>query len=240
MEFTHQLRLKGHEYKYFHFLSTNRILFQGNEKEHELVAEYIVKRDSLHPVPEFANPLSVGVSLFCEDGASLVLTRRTDKESIGGTWEANSIFNAVAENISESDVTGSFKGKTRLSPWITAARGLREEMGFYHRDVTKYTIVLHSFVWDRRILDYKFFSYVVTDLSRSEIEKRWEEAPDKHENSKPFYFDTRSSADGIDLLKKLVQNKDEWSLEAIFSTVRSMLILGKITHKNLESVLMKN
>ncbi len=236
----HRLRLRAHRYKYFQFLSTNRIFCDGNSEHNELIQKYVAKKAPLHPIPEFANPLSVGLALFCEDGMTLVLTCRTEKESSSGIWEPGAIFNAVGENMNEQDKVGTYRGKDRFSPWKTAARGLKEEMGFKNAEIEKYDICLHSFVWDKRLLDYMFFGYVISDLSRSQIERQWLEAEDRHENKNINFVSVKDKSDCLTLLEDIKLNRDKWSLEALFSTLRTLIITRKVEWSDIEHVFSSN
>ena len=231
----HQLRLIGHKYHYFDFLATNRTLLGGSTAEEQLLAKYILERHSLQPQPAFPNPLSVGLTLFCEDGECLVLTRRTKQASSGGTWFGNAIFNAVGENVNPRDVSGYFDGADRLSPWETARRGLAEEMGLTHSDIDESELVLHSFAWDTRILDYKFFGYAKSPLLRAEIQQRWTFAPDRHESWSLDFVDVKSQRQRAQLIRDLVAHKQDWSSEALLCTVRSMLHLFHDLPDNLAS-----
>ena len=124
----------------------------------------------------------------------------------------------------ERDQVGDYLGFDRVSPWKTGMRGLREEMGFEDNDCLGLNIHLHSFVWDRRILDYKFFGYVVSSLSRAELEQRcWVNAPDRHENRELFFVECRTRKQCADVVRAIASHKSEWSSEAILSTILSLL-----------------
>jgi len=234
---SHQLRIKGHTYRYFEFLATNRLFRSGTKEEQEFLNEIIGKPHYLEPVSSFPNPLSVGLSLFCENGNSLVLTRRTIIASSGGLWAGNTIFNAVGENMIPYDTYGNnFQGSTRLSPWITAKRGLHEEMGIVFSDKTM-SMVLHSFVWDSRILDYKFFGYVINSFSRADIRKAWINAPDRNENSELIFFDCSTDKQVVELVEELIHNKSKWASECILCTVLSLFHLDKITPLKIEKII---
>jgi hypothetical protein len=86
LEKSHKLRLSAQTYRYFDFLSTHRLLLFGNPEEQEFLRQKLGEPDSLTPVPGFPTPLSVGLSLFCENGKYLVLTRRAKLASNGGLW----------------------------------------------------------------------------------------------------------------------------------------------------------
>ncbi len=112
---THQLRLYAHKYRFFDFLATNRMLKEGSAEEKRELVEFIPERHGLRPISAFPNALSVGLSLFCEDGSCLVLTRRTRLVSSGGGWSAGKVFNAVGENITRRDVDGYHDGLEQLA-----------------------------------------------------------------------------------------------------------------------------
>lgn len=222
---THQLRLAGQRYHYFDFLATHRTLLEGSVEEKQLLADHISERHSLQPVAAFPNPLSVGLSLFCEDGNCLVLTRRTKLTSSGGTWFGDAVFNAVGENVSLRDVAGYYDGLDRLSPWETAKRGLSEEMGFTTSDVAESRLVLHTFSWDTRILDYKFFGFATSSISRNEVQQRWTFASDRHEAWSLIFVDIKTRRKRANFVRDMVEHRHDWSSEAILCTVRSMLHL---------------
>jgi hypothetical protein len=235
---SHELRIKGHTYQYFDFLATHRLYHSGLQWERDLLIEKVGNPHSLEPVSGFPNPLSVGLSLFCENGNCLVLTRRTRLVSSGGSWYPHAIFNAVGENTTARDTYGlDYKGSSRISPWITARRGLREEMGIEFQD-EKMSLILHSFVWDPRILAYYFFGYVVNLLSRVETKKAWEGAADRHESYDVMFFDCRNNDLTVRIVEELANNREEWSGECVTCTILSLLHLGKITPTDLEKAIL--
>jgi hypothetical protein len=234
---SHQLRIKGHTYNYFDFLATHRLFQTGTPEEQDFLTKKVGKPHYLEPVSSFPNPLSVGLSLFIENGDSLVLTRRTKLASSGGLWSGNTVFNAVGENITPRDTYGNdYQGSTRLSPWITAKRGLQEEIGigFNPKDMS---LVLHSFVWDRRILDYKFFGYVVNAFSQADIRKAWINASDRHESWELIFYQCSNEKQIAQLLYELISNKETWASECILCTVLSLLNLRKITPSEFEKMI---
>jgi hypothetical protein len=212
-------------YRYFDFLATHRLLLFGNPQEQELLRQKVGEPDSLTPVPGFPTPLSVGLSLFCENGKYLVLTRRANLASNGGLWWGNSIFNAVGENMSlEKDRGGDYRGAARVSPWKTALRGLQEEIGLEDKDCSGLDVHLHSLVWDTRILDYKFFGYAVSPISRTELEQRcWTHASDRHENRELFFVECRTRKQCVNIIRTIESHRNEWSSEAILCTILSLL-----------------
>lgn len=235
---SHQLRIKGHLFNYFDFLSTNRLYYLGTREDQEILMARIDNPHYLKPIADFPNLLSVGLSLFCENGNCLVLTRRTVLISSGGTWSGQSIFNAVGEGVTLRDVYGAdYQGVARLSPWITAKRGLREEIGIEFHE-KKMSLYLHSFVWDSRILDYKFFGYTVNTLSRSDVKRAWINAPDRHENYELLYYDCGNLNQTKKIVSELVLNRENWSSESILCTLLSLLHLRKISSEELEKTIL--
>lgn len=235
LEKSHELRLAAQTYRYFDFLATHRLLLFGNPEEQAFLSEKVGEPDALTPVLGFPTPLSVGLSLFCEDGKYLVLTRRTNLASNGGLWWGNSIFNAVGENMSlEKDRVGDYLGTARVSPWKTAIRGLQEEIGLEDKDCSGLDVHLHSFVWDTRILDYKFFGYAVSPLSRTELEQRcWTHASDRHENRELFFVECRTRKQCVNIIRTIESHRSEWSSEAILCTILSLLHLKNIPWERL-------
>ena len=122
------------------------------------------------------------------------------------------------------------------SPWITAKRGLREEMGieFYDKSMS---LVLHSFVWDSRILDYKFFGFVLNSFSQADIRKAWTNAPDRHESWELMFYDCSNDKQVEKLLKELIRNKETWASECTLCTVLSLFHLGKVTPSQFEKII---
>jgi hypothetical protein len=99
------------------------------------------------------------------------------------------------------------------------SRGLREELGFTSEDIARSQLNVHSLAWASDLLDYKFFGYLRTDLSRDEIENRWTTAMDRAEGT-PFFLSCETSRDCQTILEKIRDEWDEWSPEAVFSTLR--------------------
>jgi hypothetical protein len=206
--------------------------------EQEFLAAKVGKPHYLEPIRGFPTPLSVGLSLFCENGNCLVITRRTKLASSGGLWSGYTMFNAVGENVTSRDTYGiDYLGSSRLSPWITAKRGLREEMGIEFQ-AEKMSLVLHSFVWDNRILDYKFFGYVINALSRAQVRKTWNNAPDRHESWEIMFHDCGNNDLAIKIIKEILKYREEWASECILCTTLSMLHLRKITSTELDNVIL--
>lgn len=227
---SHELRLSAQTYKYFDFLATHRLLLSGTEAERAFLGQKAGAPDYLKPVQDFPTALSVGLSLFCEGGKCLVLTRRATLASNGGLWSANAIYNAVGEGINLEDQTTEHRGFARVSPWKTALRGLTEEMGFEEADCAAVTVHLHSFVWDTRILDYKFFGYVVSPLSRTELEQRcWMHAPDRQENHELLFLDCATRKQCADIIRTITRQQKDWASEATLCTMLSLLYAKDIS-----------
>jgi len=227
VEAGHQLVLRAHEFSYYDFLASNRRLADGTAEERQALRLLFNEVSYSKPVAGFANPLSVGLTLLCENGTCMILTERSENKSGGGAWEGGKIFNAVGETCNARDVmTGEHAGKPLISPWNTAKRGLVEEMGFSVSDLEASRIVLHSFVFDKRILDYKIFGYVLSPLSRTEVIRRWERAPDRHETKRPFWMSVPDSDAMAVIVRFLHQNRDDLTSEAGLATIRTFLLLG--------------
>ena len=124
-EHSHILILRGQRFTYFDFCASNRALYRRDVERLAELQNLAGTTGFLQPNPHFSNPLSVGLSLFCEDGNWLVLTRRTTLPS-GGAWlTANRFFNSVGEMINPVDVkVGQHAGYAVVSPYNTARRGL--------------------------------------------------------------------------------------------------------------------
>ena len=234
---SHQLRIKGHTYHYFEFMATHRLYLSGTPAEQDLLINKIGEPHYLEPVSSFPNPLSVGLSLFCENGNYIVLTKRTKIASSGGLWSGNTVYNAVGENMTSMDTYGiDYQGRPRLSPWLTAKRGLREEMGIEFYD-KKMSLILNSFVWDNRILDYKFFGYTLNTLSQADVRKAWINAPDRQESREIMFFDCSNDAQVKKLIKEIIANREVWASECVLCTVLSLLHLGKISPAGLDKII---
>ena len=236
----HQLVICGHTFRYFEFLSTNRMLTSCDIGMRSFVWSKVDKVDDgnyLHPQSLFANPLSVGLSLFCENGNYLVLPIRTDKVSSGGSWAPSSIYNAVGEMVNLKDIEGECQGVPRLSVWKTAKRGLHEELGVEFFGGRNEDLVIHSFVWDKRILDYKFFGYFINGMSQLDVQRSWDQAPDKHEFKKLTFHDTSNRERCLKIVQDMVVDRNKWGSECILCTIRSLLYTKKITTEDLDAVL---
>jgi hypothetical protein len=90
---------------------------------------------------------------------------------------------------------------------------------------------LHSLAWASDVLDFKFFGVVESSLSRSEVRDRWRNAPDRAE-AKGFElieWPITSREECLKLLNSIRDCNTDWSPEAIFCTVRSLLTLRRVS-----------
>ncbi len=221
---SHVLKIKAHIIDYFDFLSTNRILKFGDDKDKEIIKRFI--DEPIYPIKEFANPLSVGLTLFCERGKCLVLTKRSNLHSSGGGWESGLYFNAVGETIAPIDICECVLGHHKISVQLAAKRGLQEEIGI---NMSTNNIIIHSFIRDKRILDYKFFGYVISELNREDIELFWNRAPDKSESLKLVFYDLKKPNDSELIINNILNHSTEWSKEASYSTVMALMVNKNIS-----------
>lgn len=228
----HVLSIGAKRIRYYDFLASNRVLLDGSEPERAKVEHFIGQRHYLHPVTEFANPLSIMLSGYCEGGRYLLLTTRTDLPSSGGTYSPGTVFNAVGEMLNPRDACASDGDVIRVSPWLTAERGLHEEMGWRHTHVRDAEIVFHSLIWDERILDYKLAGYVESPMSRALAEERWVRAPDRHENLSIRFIEAGNRTACRRVVQKITRHYDEWSCEALITTLLSFLHSGRLDTKD--------
>jgi len=233
----HRLELVTHTYRYFDYLATHDLLRECTGTEREALASVIGEPSANEPVAGFPNPCSVGVSLFCEDGAYLVMTQRS-KHSSGGKYLGEKIFNAVGENAATRDFTVDLDGSRHTVPEQVASRGLHQEAGFSSNDIQSCTkIGIHSFAWSTELLDHKFFGLAVTPLARREVEYRLRAAKDFLAESTGVQFrPVATKQQCVGLLQEIKRNRDSWSPEAVFSSVRSLLILRRIRPSDLTEV----
>ena len=110
-------------------------------------------------------------------------------------------------------------------------------MGLHHSDLAGADVLLHSLVFDARLLDYKFFGYVVLPLSRAQVAQAWETAPDKSENVSLHFIDVSDSQKAAGLVRGMVASSAEWAPEALYSTTRALLHAGRLSRKDIESAL---
>jgi hypothetical protein len=223
----HKLHISAQKYSYFDFLSTGRIFFNGTSEDKKSIQDFIIM-DGYLPQPKFPNPLSVGLTVFCQKGTHIIFGKRSQNSSSGGDWAASKWFNAVGENANISDINGYYRGFSTISPWITAKRGLYEELGFAE-EVSNSNIKLHSLIYDNRVLDYKFFGYFISDLSVEQVKQTWKEKSIDKEHTELQIVDVSTKKKCKELIKRIVEDRDNWAMECIFSTSRSLLFMGKLS-----------
>jgi hypothetical protein len=223
----HEIRIISHTYWYFEAKATNFEWFGGGSRE--LLGKYAAGAAHDSHARNMPTPLSVGLSLFCEGGKTLILTRRTMMMGAGGHIAGGQYFNAVGECCAPLDAFGELDGKTRLSIFRTAVRGLLEEMGLDLRQVAGSTPILHTFCWDREILDYSFFGYVVCPLGVEEVRNCWQHAADKSENRDLVSRDVHDREAVARLIREMFSSRKDWSDEACMCTLMSVLHLRRMS-----------
>jgi hypothetical protein len=216
----HQLTLRAHEFDYFDFLASHRILLHGTGAERQLLAE--------SPAPGLPTPCSVGLSLIAEAGRIIVLSRRAGVNSPAGAWRHGQVFNAVGEGMAARDFASAGYDAASCGPDITAARGAYEELGFRPQEMQRSRLRLHSFAFATDLLDFKFFGCLETELSVGEIQGRWEVAADRAEARELLYRPIETRQQAIELLHEMQSAGDTWSPEARFCTIRTLLCLRKL------------
>lgn len=229
----HVIEISTHVYHYFDFLATHRLLFMGTPDERQFLDAYAGAPNPEDSIKGFPNPLSVGLSLFCETGNVLVLLVRSKAPASGGIWHGGKLFNVVGENATPSDFYPTFAGHMESSPFHVARRGLFQEMGFSQVECETFKIVLHSLAWATDIRDHKFFGFAQTPLTASDVKYRWQHAPDRSENRDIYFVGVSSTQACLRFWAEVVSNTSEWSPEALLCTMRSLLISGKLTPSDL-------
>lgn len=224
----HQLLLDGHFYDYFDFLATHRLLTEGTDDERRELGKLAAEADAHGPAQHFPTPLSVGLSVVAEDGKLLVLPRRAKTQSHAGSWASGLIFNAVGEGCAPWDLGSAGQNAGSLTPEVTAIRGLKEEMGFQASEIDEMEVRIHSFVFDSKLLDFKFFGVAETPLSAAEVRARWENATDRSETSEMEFISIGKDGECKKVLETIVSERDQWSDEAVFCTVNTLLCLEKL------------
>lgn len=232
----HELLIRAHRYHFFDFLATHSLRITGSETERKLLDDHVGEPSLDHPTKGFPTPCSVGISVFCEDGGTLLMTRRASGKATG-YWEAGKVFNAVGENAAARDFSSANQRAHESHPEIVAQRGLYEELGLYAQQVSDGTIAIHSFAWASDLLDFKFFGFFKTSLSYAEVSDRWKSAPDRLEASGVDLISWRvdSREDCRELIAAMKSESNQWSPEAIFSTLRSLLALRKVSAADLRA-----
>jgi hypothetical protein len=227
---SHHLQLLVHRYRYFDFLATHVLRLRGTEEERSALNSVVGRFGPHTPVDGFPNPCSVGLSLFCEGGTQLALLRRSDNSGSGGWWASEKIYNAVGEGVAGRDFSAMLDGSYESTPDTTGKRGLYEELGFSVEDIEACAIHIHSFAWSSELLDHKFFGLAISPLSCSEAQERWRNAHDRPESTGTTmsFYPTTSRVECMDLVTLIRDHPDDWSPEAIFATIRSLLTLRRI------------
>lgn len=112
------------------------------------------------------------------------------------------------------------------------------KMGFSDDDIRTAKVRLHSFAWASDLRDFKFFGFVETPLSRTEVQDRWRNSPDRSETTgfELEAWPVRSSSECRKLLTAIRDNPADWSPEAVFSTLRSLIALRRITADQISQV----
>ncbi len=222
-----------HTYNYYSFLATHRRLAYKEPADMRILEPYLSKLVKFSPIHGFPNPLSVGLTLLCESGNILVLPIRTNKLESGGDWHGGKTFNAVGEQANISDFRNELGGKKISDPYVIARRGLHEEMGFSQKDIDNCEIRIHSLAWASDICDHKFFGYAVTKLAENEVRNRWENSPDRHENSELHFFSVETRSMATVFWLKVLPVSESWAPEALFCTARTLALYGKLLPEDL-------
>jgi hypothetical protein len=236
---SHRVIGRMHSYEYFEFLSTHRLLLEGSEDEKRTLFAIAGEPNCRSSIEGFPNPFSVGLSAFCEDGDYLALTRRTVSLAAGGGWHGGKIYNAVGENAAPRDFNPGIDGVLRSSPYLIAHRGLWEELGLPAVAIDACEISLHSLAYATDLRDHKVFGHVNIPLSRGELQDAWRQAPDRSESagSGLDFHSVRTRSDAQRLLHKIADEAEEWAPEAVFCTVRSMLVRNLVTPSAVSRIL---
>ena len=239
---SHRILCRMHTYNYFSFLATHRLLLAGWEGERRILTEIAGPPNCRGSIREFPNPFSVGLSVFCEDGDYLALTRRTTSLAAGGHWHGGKIYNAVGENAAPRDFGPGHDGRVRSSPYRVGRRGLWEELGLPDVEIDASAIHMHSLAYAMDLRDHKMFGFMVTRLSRDELQDSWRHAPDRSESAGTGieYYSVRTEADTRRLLQETVAEADHWAPEAIFCTVRSVLVRRLLAPSDVRRILAVN
>jgi hypothetical protein len=232
----HHLVLKAHEFDYFDFMASHRVLLHGTGAERHLLARLAASASAESPAPGLPTPCSVGLSLIAEGGRTIVLSRRAGRTSPAGSWRHGQVFNAVGEGMAARDFASAGYDAASCGPDITAVRGAYEELGFRAEEMQWSTVRLHSFAFATDLLDFKFFGCLETELSVGEIQGRWEVAPDRSEARELLYWPIETRQQAIDLLREMDNEADTWSPEARFCTIRTLLCLRKVSFQDVVAV----
>lgn len=230
---SHQIKISAQSYNYFEAKCTNFSVYLGENSE--ILTPFCAKADFETPPNQFPNPLSVGLSLFCENGNALILTQRTQREDRVASGQ---LFNAVGEMCNLADLGIETDGKPKLSIFKTASRGLLEEIGL-DEGKDDIEIALHTFCWDRHIYDYKFFGIAKSKMDFSEIEHRWRSAaPDKSESRSLIRISLTNAREIKNFSSDIFKNKN-FSAEAKLSSIMGLIYLKKLSIRELEKIASK-
>jgi hypothetical protein len=234
----HRVVISAHRYRWFDFLASHQLLVLGTEHEKALLGAIVGEPDLHRTIDGFPNPCSVGLSVLCEGGMVLALGRRSTMTGSGGTWQPGKVYNAVGENATAVDFSTAFDGSLQATPDQIARRGLYQEFGFRVEDIQTSQLRIHSLAWSAELMDHKFFGFVISPLSRAETEDRWRSAPDRAElrGVDLAFRSVVSVQDCRELLKEIRNNRTDWSPEAIFCTLRTLLSLGRVDPRDLARV----
>jgi len=230
-----QINIQAHAYNYFDFLATHRMLTKdavgkATTEERAFLKALTNDADKESPVKGFPNPLSVGLSVFCHGGSLLALTQRTKTPASGGSWGGGKYFNAVGENMNVDDIDSSVEeSRNVLDPWITARRGLEEEMGIFLSSVKHRGIKLHTFAYATNILDYKFFGLIILDESKSVVEQLFLDATDRDESKSLIFIECGNKTKCRAFLCNEVKRINHWTPEGMLCTIRSFQALGMLS-----------
>lgn len=166
------------------------------------------------------------------------MARRSVSTAIGH-WEPGKIFNAVGENVAPRDFVSPNTRSHDSSPEVVARRGLYEEVGLSVADVNSGTLRLHSFAWAADLLDFKFFGYLETSLSRADVQDRWRGASDRSETTGHdlVAWPVETRADCRELLNALRNESAQWAPEAVFATLRSLIVLRRLVAADINQFL---
>ena len=235
----HRLTLDLHTYRHFDFLATHVLRLQGAPNERKVLDEAATSANGDQPIAEFPTPCSVGLSVLCEEGMKLVLTRRSSNRGASGYWQPGALFNAVGENASDRDLAAGNRRVRTTTPEVIARRGLFEEMGLGDDDVSTCPVMIHSFAWASDLLDFKFFGCVDLPYSFREVQDRWRAAPDRSESSgtELVVRSVRNPEECRALVAEMDRNLSDWAPEAVFCTLRTLVTLRRISGRAILDVL---
>jgi hypothetical protein len=232
----HILHISAHRYNYFDFLSTGRIYFKGSLEEKERIKDFI-KFEEYLPQEKFPNPLSIGLTLLCENEKYIVFGKRSPLPSSGGDWKPLTWFNPVGENANVSDFDGNYHRQfPKLSIWNTAKRGLYEELGIID-EISDEKVQIHSFVYDTQILDYKFFGFLNLDQSCQQIRQNWKEKSIDKEFVDLQFVEISTMKQVHSLIESFILERNMWATECVFCSIRSLLFMKKLSLTSLLNII---